>query len=56
MKRRIIYAAVVVSMLAVVNEHGAGAAFLNLDITPEEDVLLDTAILGDSVRIDVHAN
>ena len=42
--------------LAAVNEHGNGPTWLNLDITPEEDVLLDTVILGDSVRIDVHAN
>ena len=42
--------------LAAVNEHGSGPTWLNLDITPEEDVLLDTVILGDSVRIDVHAN
>ena len=42
--------------LAAVNEHGAGPTWLNLDITPAEDVLLDTVILGDSVRIDVHAN
>ena len=42
--------------LSVANEHGTGATWLNLDITPAEDAILDTALLGDQVAFEIHAN